>query len=383
MNTDKTNIHVLVAPSPFYGDSVMYRRHRIAEFLLKQSETDKVIWIAPKPSNRIGALFDDPVASTHENGIREILVKDFKGIAAHSSWRHKSIMQRITGETAGQSRLYLWYTYPAFPSLSRSGIWDSVIYDCSDRWLYAGHFQRTVTSSIKKALVGRAEQMIINRADQLFASSRHLFESLKGKARGPVHLVENGVDYSLFSQALQVGWNADRPVLGFIGGLKPWKIDFHLLLEAAKRRSDWRFVLIGETYGEMTPDFKALSEQPNVELFPAVPLEEVPRLMGNFNVGLLPYLNNRYNEGVFPLKFFEYLACGLPVVGCGLPSTTGYAAESIYYYLADNDPSDFIAACERALECRDSNIPERMAAARSADWAEKLQQIYESAINRS
>jgi hypothetical protein len=68
-------------------------------------------------------------------------------------------------------------------------------------------------------------------------------------------------------------------------------------------------------------------------------------------------------------------------VGCGLPSTAGYTEESIYY-LADNDPSDFIAACERALECRDGNIAERMAVARSADWAEKLKQIYASAINR-
>lgn len=381
MNTNNANIHVLVAPSPFYGDSVMYRRHRIAEFLLKQPETDKVIWIAPKPSGRIGVLFDDPVAHTLQNGIREILVHDFKGIAAHLSCRSKSIMQRITGETAGQSRFYLWYTYPAFPGLSGSGIWDSVIYDCSDRWLYAGHAGRTLTGRIKQALVSHAEQTIIRRADRLFASSRHLFDSLKGKARGPVHLVENGVDYSLFSQPFQGGRNTDRPVLGFIGGLKPWKIDYHLLLEVARRRRGWKFVLIGESYGGMTTEFKALSKQPNVEILPAVPLEEVPRLMGNFDVGLLPYLNNRYNEGVFPLKFFEYLACGLPVVGCGLPSTAGYAGESIYY-LADNDSSDFIAACERALECRDANIAERMAVARSADWAEKLKQIYASAINR-
>lgn len=212
-------------------------------------------------------------------------------------------------------------------------------------------------------------------ADQCFASSIFLFNRLV-RYHHNVMLVENGVDYNRFLS--NVSYSAQDhhiPTVGFVGGLKPWKINFQLLLELAVAKRDWNISIIGPLYGDATEEVKWLMEQPNVKYTPYIPYDKVPEVIQYFDAGLLLYLENDYNKAVFPLKLFEYLAAGVPVVGCGLPSTKSYVAEHIYAHVPSR-VEDVIAACGSMIARRYDYIEERKALARQADWNQKFEMMW-------
>jgi teichuronic acid biosynthesis glycosyltransferase TuaH len=97
--------------------------------------------------------------------------------------------------------------------------------------------------------------------------------------------------------------------------------------------------------------------------------------MNSLDVGLMPYREIEYNKAVFPLKFYEYLASGLPVVGCGLPSTERYTQKGIYVHTS-NQLSDFSDACAEVLAGNDDTEARKEIAA-EADWESKLNRIHE------
>ncbi|MCY9413064.1 glycosyltransferase, partial [Bacillus haynesii] len=78
---------------------------------------------------------------------------------------------------------------------------------------------------------------------------------------------------------------------------------------------------------------------------PAAP-SEVPAYMNVVDIGIMPYKPSPYNNAVFPLKLFEFLAAGKPVAGMNLPSTKKVEQEHVYRHLTGNDPAEFTALCE-------------------------------------
>jgi glycosyltransferase involved in cell wall biosynthesis len=56
----------------------------------------------------------------------------------------------------------------------------------------------------------------------------------------------------------------------------------------------------------------------------SVPREDVPAYVAYFDICLIPYKNNTYNEASFPLKFWEFMATGKPIVASGVPELEEY-----------------------------------------------------------
>lgn len=160
----------------------------------------------------------------------------------------------------------------------------------------------------------------------IFCTSEYLHQNVADRLQGetkPVFTIENGVEYSLFAknkQKADVLNGREGTVLGFIGGIKP-KLDFKLIKEAAKTKKEWTFLFVGPDGTNGDEDFKALLEEENVIWTgPAAP-SEVPAYMNVVDIGIMPYKPSPYNNAVFPLKLFEFLAAGKPVAGMNLPST--------------------------------------------------------------
>jgi hypothetical protein len=103
--------------------------------------------------------------------------------------------------------------------------------------------------------------------------------------------------------------------LGVVGGINA-KVDLALLADVATRRPDWRIELVGPlSYGLDADELARLRALPNVHVSGAVPPEQVPAVMAGCDVGLIPYKLNEQTRHVNPLKVYEYLAAGRPVVG--------------------------------------------------------------------
>jgi teichuronic acid biosynthesis glycosyltransferase TuaH len=131
--------------------------------------------------------------------------------------------------------------------------------------------------------------------------------------------VSNGYDAGLFSpehvaaRAPSSLSGIPRPMLGFIGTLFSF-LDFDLLEQVARVHHDKSLVLVGPAEDSVKQAVARLRELPNVVHIDGQPQAEIPAYVGAFDVCLNPFLRGRVADSVSPLKVYEYLAMGRPVV---------------------------------------------------------------------
>ena len=99
------------------------------------------------------------------------------------------------------------------------------------------------------------------------------------------------------------------PIAIYVGALDEW-FDEALLASVARALPGWRFVLVGPP----RLPFAALRALPNVAFLGPRPPQEVPPHLWHATVGIIPFRRTPLIETVQPLKLYEYLAAGLPVV---------------------------------------------------------------------
>jgi glycosyltransferase involved in cell wall biosynthesis len=191
---------------------------------------------------------------------------------------------------------------------------------------------------------------------------RHL-----GTRSTPVALIPNGGDYEHFAKRRPrpAALPDAGPVVGFAGGLS-WRVDAGLLAAVARDRPDWTVVVVGEGGLE-------LATLPNLLAFGRQPYDELPAWVQAFDVGLVPYVVDRFNAASFPLKVFEYLAAGVPVVSTPLPALEGLAP---HVRLAD--AAHFAGAIDEALS-QGPSAAACQAIAKANSWDERADQL-EAAI---
>jgi glycosyltransferase involved in cell wall biosynthesis len=182
------------------------------------------------------------------------------------------------------------------------------------------------------ALSAQAEQWVLGQADAVLTVSAQLRQHVLslGVAPEKIHVVPNGVNASLFHPGprdaelrAQLGLG-DGPVLGFVGGLRPWHgIEAlpALLASLLDTHPSLRMLLVGD--GSLRDEFqdslrvRGLTD--HVVFAGAVPHEDVPALIRQFDIALAPYPALNHDFYFSPLKVFEYMACGVVTVAshCG------------------------------------------------------------------
>jgi len=187
-----------------------------------------------------------------------------------------------------------------------------VVYHCVDEY--------AAFSDIQAAPILELEEILLRRADIVFASAELLVQS-KSRHNPRTHLVRHGVDFTHFSRALDAETKVPeeiaslpRPVIGFFGLVADW-VDVDLMAEVAKRFSQGSLVVLGK----VTTDVTALESLPNVRLLGRKPYADLPAYCKGFDVALMPFRLNELTLNANPLKVREYLAAGLPVVSTPIP----------------------------------------------------------------
>lgn len=138
-----------------------------------------------------------------------------------------------------------------------------------------------------------------------------------------------------------------KPRIAYHGVLSDFKIDFSLLIECARLRPDWSFVIIGEEReGQRDPSVDQLRKMKNVYLLGYKSYSEMPLYLNHMNIGILPSLINQYTTSIFPMKFYEYIASGLPVVSTPLDFTRHVEGG----LTVGNNATEFVGAIKMQLE---------------------------------
>ena len=161
-------------------------------------------------------------------------------------------------------------------------------------------------------VIVRRHREIIADADLVTITAQGLRpHAERAGAREVMHL-PNGVDAARFERPASFERPADlppSPVATYVGALDAW-FDEELLADVATRLPQWSFALIGPP----RRPFERLRALPNVHFLGPRPQEQVPPCLWSSDAGIIPFRRTQLIETVSPLKLFEDLAAGLPVV---------------------------------------------------------------------
>lgn len=214
------------------------------------------------------------------------------------------------------------------------------------------------------------EARLIGHCRNIFVIRSRLIHELEDSGRAAVHLIPNGVPGSWlsFPMASSVESEGTRPVIGFVGSIYEW-IDQDLILHAAAALKDAQFILAGPVRREVP--INRLARVPNIIIHPPVPFERVPGLIRSFDVCLIPFKRDIVSHCADPLKLYEYLALGKPVV-----SSIAFDAGAPIYL--GPTPDEFVKCIEQALREKHSNVEGRRVFATGYTWRRQAVKMIEA-----
>lgn len=244
----------------------------------------------------------------------------------------------------------------------------ALVYDCVDRHsAYGGLMNPQLVDDMELELAGKCAQV--------FATASGLAERLKQVNENTV-FIPNGANYERFSQAAEdLPCPADmqsipKPIFGFVGALQEC-IEYGFVEETAKTRPDWSFVFIGRENPGV--DLSNLRAMENCHFLGLKPNEQLPAYIRQFDACLNLFASGDLSKDVSPLKFYEYLATGKPIVSTPQPDQVMQYAPLIH--IADT-PEEFSACCEASLQDTDPNRTKaRMEEGRKSSWDARVAQM--------
>lgn len=249
----------------------------------------------------------------------------------------------------------LLFCSPLVGYLPRRPTHAAVVYDCMDEW-----------SGFKDASadVANWESSLAKSATVVAAVTPSLVTKMAAiVGEGNVLLLPNACEFERFSEAARDDLQFEtQPVIGYVGSVESW-FDWSLVAQVAMALPDVAIQIVGPAHDV------PCTLPTNIRVVGRIPYEDVPAVMSSFDVGIIPFAQNeKLNAGISPIKLYEYLAAGKPVVGTALPEVDCLARQGIVRSATTH--SEFITACRAALqESRDlGRVRARRDYARANSW---------------
>lgn len=188
---------------------------------------------------------------------------------------------------------------------------------------------------------------VVTTATKLYEEAK----SIRGDKR--VALITNGVEYEHFSnikctkcpEEIREVVESNRKIIGYFGALAKW-FDYELIKKMSKELSDHEIVLIGIDYDKSLGK-SGILDLPNVHYLGTRDYKDLPTYAKFFNVGIIPFVINDITEATSPVKLFEYMALGKPIITTDLPECRKYKSA-----LVSKSHEEFIENIKKAEELK-------------------------------
>jgi teichuronic acid biosynthesis glycosyltransferase TuaH len=219
-----------------------------------------------------------------------------------------------------------------------------------------------------------SEEQIIRQSDLVICTSKELYRQ-KLLLNKNTHFIPNAADLSLSSKALDPELKIHerlaglkKPLIGYFGNIER-RMDYPLLSKVIAMNPEKSFVFAGPVVEEYLPDnFK---NPKNVHFIGQVPYLAMPSVIKGFDVAMIPFKKDEVSHTIFPLKLFEYLGAGKPVVATDF----NMDLQDFTYDAVDYCPNadEFSKAIDRVLD--QDNIErrqQRLNIASENTWEKRL-----------
>jgi glycosyltransferase involved in cell wall biosynthesis len=258
-----------------------------------------------------------------------------------------------------------------------------VVFDLKD-WFpdsAAAYFRNRLMQGLVRRSVWEITKRNLSNSDFITTVSPSLVEKLKGLGFS-AGLITNGVDTDLFrpmsggDTRVELGIGADEFVIGFSGSVERWyAIDemIRALPDLIRHRPNTRLLIVG---GSLFTDYRAdlenlakdLSISDRVIFTDTKPYYELPRYIACMDACTIPLSPPQWGEIALPNKFFEYSACGKPIIMRPIPDVTRIGGPNLFVYKTQDEYVTQIRSLMKNPGTFDINLE-------NYSWKEKARQF--------
>lgn len=165
-------------------------------------------------------------------------------------------------------------------------------------------------------------KLIDENVDLIFSVSESNLRNIYSNSKTKKYFIENGIDINRFKNVnpVQKGNNVidKKIVCGYVGVIES-RINFELIKEIAIKTPSTEFQLVGPVLDDQDPGIQKLMNLKNVKFTGPCSYEEIPTILQNFDICIIPHVINSFTCSMSPLKFYEYLAADKPIIMTGVP----------------------------------------------------------------
>ena len=255
------------------------------------------------------------------------------------------------------------YTYPTFHNLIKPVL---TVYHCVDPLIEIYQTKHGLIS----------EDIVVKSVDLVICTSKELRNN-KLKLNPNSHFVPNAANISHSQKALDpklpvadILSGINKPVIGYFGNIER-RIDYNLLTELFAQNPDKNFAFVGPV--DLNYVNILVFKERNAFIKGAVPYEQMPAVLKGFDVAIIPFKKDEVSNSIFPLKLFEYLGSGKPVVSSDFNSDLQeFTGDTVAYCKTS---TEFTLAINKALNDTPELQQKRLAIAAENTWEHRIIEI--------
>jgi len=210
---------------------------------------------------------------------------------------------------------FIFWTYTPYSDTFVKKMGESfAIYECVDEF-------SSSKGLVNPKVIRILEKKLLKKVDMVVVTHENLFRSKKSFNKN-IYLIPNGAEVEHFRKAslpethiaLEIK-NIPHPIIGFLGAVQYW-IDLDLIRFLAICKPEWSIVLIGPV-GRLVK-IEKIKNLPNVYLLGKKDYATLPSYIKAWDVCINPYVLDKTAENCSPLKLYEYLAAGKPIISVNM-----------------------------------------------------------------
>lgn len=240
------------------------------------------------------------------------------------SYMNAMIQKNLDAVVIHRSSSFL--TYYFLKLLKKRGLF--IIYDYDDALFNT------------ESIVNSHTDGVIKGSDAVTAGSHYLLEYSMNLNRNS-YLLPTPVDINLFHPKYEKENNDEKIVIGWLGSGSETQLPNLRMLKKPlinlSQKYDIKFKIVSALSGKVRSEFSDLGFEVDFGLDHWVPLEDIPKQVSDFDIGVMPLTNDNFSKGKCAMKAIEYMSMEIPVVASAV-GENNYAIKHGYNgFLAGNE----------------------------------------------